>query len=175
MHCIVQGVEMVKQVSGFQGSYRIDNQGNVFSIPKNRFLNIHDNGNGYKTVNLWDSGKKRATKRYIHRLVAQAFLPEWDVSLQVDHINGDKGDNYIRNLRMLSPSQNNRAYCKRRGGSKYRGVHWSKGDSCWYAQIGGKSSKTIHIGSFRYEIQAALAWNEEAKSRGYEKEALNVI
>ncbi len=60
----------------------------------------------------------------VHRLVAEALHPDWDPKLQVDHINGDKTDNQLANLRMVTPAQNNMGYQKKRTNttSKYGGV-----------------------------------------------------
>lgn len=48
----------------------------------------------------------KGLNRYIHRLVAEAFLPDWSQSLQVNHIDGNKQNNTVDNLEMVTPSQN---------------------------------------------------------------------
>ena len=78
---------------------------------------------------------------------------------QVDHINADRLDNRKCNLRLCSAQQNNR----NRGMSKrgYKGVHFSKKNKNWVAQI-TINKKTTHIGSFKELKDALSAYNEAA-------------
>ena len=60
---------------------------------------------GYVWVNLAvKPGESRTFS--IHRLVAQTFLPDFDESLTVDHINGKREDNRVENLRMITREYN---------------------------------------------------------------------
>ena len=67
---------------------------------KRQLLLPHDNGNGYLAYLI--DGKHR----YIHRLVAQAFIPNPDNKEQVDHIDGNKSNNHLDNLRWTTRSEN---------------------------------------------------------------------
>jgi hypothetical protein len=80
--------------------------------------------------------------------------------LDTDHINGNPLDNRKKNLRRCSRQQNlwNRRYDT--GKSKFRGV-CHKGNR-WIAQI-TKDGKTIRVGSFLEEKDAAIAWNKAAE------------
>ena len=60
---------------------------------------------GYLWVNLVVVPKQPKTFS-IHRLVAETFLPDFDASLTVDHINGIRYDNRVENLRMISRQEN---------------------------------------------------------------------
>ena len=84
----------------------VSNYGNVkMSNFKDRKLG--DNGNGYKLVNISELGTKRCKKFYIHRLVAQHFLPKpLEHQTQVNHIDGDKSNNYLSNLAWACPKEN---------------------------------------------------------------------
>ena len=66
----------------------------------------HKRVDNYMTVML---GRK-TSPLYVHRLVATAFLENPDSLPQVDHINGDKTNNKVENLRWLTVSENNCAY-----------------------------------------------------------------
>lgn len=66
-----------------------------------------DNGNGYKLVNISELGTKRCKKFYIHRLVAQHFLPKpLEHQTQVNHIDGNKENNCVSNLEWICPKEN---------------------------------------------------------------------
>lgn len=102
-------VEHWRDVSGFGGLYQVSDMGNV------RSTNYHNTGrvqnlipskssNGYMSVMLFKSGKP---KRYsVHRLVATAFIGENAAGNEVNHKNGDKRDNRLRNLEWCTPKEN---------------------------------------------------------------------
>lgn len=84
--------------------YQISTLGRVKGF-RGRLLRVKDNGNGYKSVCLCIGGKHHY--RYVHRLVCEAFIgPAPHEDWHADHINGDRGDNRIDNLRWLSPQAN---------------------------------------------------------------------
>lgn len=64
----------------------------------------YDNGRGYLIVFLKIGDKK--TSKAIHRLLAEAFIPNPEGLSDVDHINGDKRDNSLSNLRWCSHGKN---------------------------------------------------------------------
>lgn len=69
--------------------------------------NQHDNGAGYMTINVYNRENKKSEKRYIHRLVAELFLPEPSREcIQVNHKDGDKSNNHVSNLEWVSPKDN---------------------------------------------------------------------
>ena len=61
---------------------------------------------GYDRVELWANGKGR--KYFVHRLVAQAFVPNTNELPQVNHIDGDKRNNHATNLEWTTQSENQR-------------------------------------------------------------------
>ena len=63
-----------------------------------------DNGNGYLLVTFYCNGKN--VNRYVHRLVATAFLPIVLERNHVNHINGDKTDNSAPNLEWCDQQEN---------------------------------------------------------------------
>ena len=114
-------------------------------------------------------------KWLMHRIIAIAFGLDISGGLQVDHINGNKSDNRLKNLRSATNRFNSIAFQKVRSGvsSKFRGVCWHKRKGKWHSQI-MVNGKQRHIGYYNKEIDAALAYDEAAKINGFSKESLNL-
>lgn len=85
--------------------YRISNYGRVYNKYTEKFLSPGINGGGYYFVYLSTSSGQKPMQ--IHRLVMLAFnyIPNHK-DYQVNHINGNKLDNYLYNLEWVTPSQN---------------------------------------------------------------------
>jgi len=125
-------------------------------------------GSGYFQITV--KGKKLQT----HQVIFEAFNGKIPKGMQVDHIDGDKQNNCIDNLRALTRLDNSRAKRKKNASasSKYRGVSWFKAGGRWRVtiQVCGKS---VHLGYFESEVEAAMAYDAGAIRYGYLDEALN--
>ncbi len=82
-------------------SYR-NNYGNIIKIP--HILKPQLNNHGYYTVHLHSKTKRKILT--IHRLVAITFIPNHNKKPQVNHINGIKTDNKVKNLEWVTCSEN---------------------------------------------------------------------
>ena len=96
-------------IRGYEGLYEVDDYGNVYSLIQNtsrrKGLLKGYSVNGYIKVNLYDlSGKCK--KKYIHRLVAEAFIPNPDNKPIVNHIDANRGNNVVNNLEWCTQSEN---------------------------------------------------------------------
>jgi hypothetical protein len=82
---------------------------------------------------------------------------------QVGHINRDKLDNAITNLRYATPYENslNKGKIQRPTSSQYKGVYLDKKTGKWRAMIQYNRTK-YYLGSFSEEKDAALAYNQKA-------------
>lgn len=87
-----------RHVSGYEGTYQVSSWGRVrrLSRPLFRQLKPYAHGAGYLQVSLCKDGVR--AKRLVHRMVAEAFLPNPESLPQVNHINGIKTDNSAANL-----------------------------------------------------------------------------
>lgn len=94
----------LKDIPGFEGRYKINIEGEVFSLKQKIYLKQIKNGAGYLSVALWKN-KKKQNKR-IHRLIAEAFIDNPLTKPQVNHIDGDKLNNSIKNLEWVTVSEN---------------------------------------------------------------------
>lgn len=107
--------EVWLDVPGYESLYRVSNLGRFMCSynHNHRGTNWHIvNGyvanNGYRTVSITKDGKQKCY--YLHRIVADVFVPNPNCNKEVDHINRDKLDNRASNLRWTDRSGNMRNY-----------------------------------------------------------------
>ena len=119
----VQQTEVWKQYLDTQ--YEVSNLGNVRNKNTKVVLSQEDTGNGYLCVGLqMDKGVYKKTR--VHRMVAMTFLEfqRTEERNEVDHINGNKADNSVDNLRWCTHKENmNNPVTRRkirRGVKRYR-------------------------------------------------------
>lgn len=97
--------EVWRPVKGAEGLYEVSSWGRVKSLRMGRMLSATDNGHGYKIVALGTkNGKKQ--NRYVHRLVADAFLGGIPEGKEINHIDRDRSNNSLENLEVISHRQN---------------------------------------------------------------------
>lgn len=89
--------EQWEQVIGFP-NYAVSDQGRWKNLKKDRIMPAYPGARGELRVVLY----RNSVGHYwaLHRLVASEFLPDWDPTLQVEHIDGDKTNCAAMNLRM---------------------------------------------------------------------------
>ena len=123
--------------------YYIFTDGSVYSNKRNRFLKGCNDGNGYLQIGL--SNKDGEGKFLTHRLVALTFIPNPENKPQVDHIDRDKTNNNISNLRWCDRyinSQNRGVSKNNKSGIK--NIYYCKRDDIW------KYKRTIRGNRFNF-------------------------
>ena len=103
------GEEVWKPIKGYEGLYEISNLGRVKSLNykgsgKGKILKNIEHSNGYLIVGLAKNGKRK--QFYVHKLVAEAFIPNPENKPEVDHINTIRDDNKVENLCWVTKKEN---------------------------------------------------------------------
>lgn len=87
-------------------NYSINENGEIRNDKTNKILSqTLNSGNGYMCIDLYCNNKR--TKYCVHRLLAEAFLPNPENKPCIDHIDGNRQNNALENLRWATYSENN--------------------------------------------------------------------
>ena len=110
-------MEEWKDIEGYEGLYQVSNEGRIRSLDRyvnnywgtkqfvrGRIMISTPNKNGYLNVTLCKNGKPK--RFYVHRLVAEAFIPNPDNKPCIDHISTDVKDNRPANLKWCTHKEN---------------------------------------------------------------------
>ena len=100
--------EVWKPVKDFEGLYEVSNLGRVKTLPRSRvkggILKPSTNKWGYLNCILWKNGKRKFFP--IHRLVADAFIPNPEGKSTINHIDCDRKNNRAENLEWCTQKEN---------------------------------------------------------------------
>lgn len=109
--------EIWRDVVGYEGLYQVSNLGRVksleryvknskngFSLKRERLLTLTKDNKGYFRAKLSKDGTSKPYR--VHRLVAVAFIPNKSNLLEVDHIDANRTNNSVSNLRWVNHRQN---------------------------------------------------------------------
>ncbi|XOQ12649.1 MAG: hypothetical protein ACFWTY_01360 [Shouchella clausii] len=165
-------MEEWRNIKGFAG-YQVSNQGRVRSVDiqyeyiqngkrvrrmrKGKVLSPCNNGKGYMSVQL---GRKK--RIYIHRLVAQAFIPNPLGLSVINHLNGIRHDNRVQNLEWTTQLENTHY--------KYVTGTMMQGTSCHYSKLTDNDIPII-----RTRIANGLTQREVAEEFGVTQTTISAI
>ena len=173
--------ELWKPISGLEDNYEVSNLGRVRRIKSGcgtqagRILHFLNHSNGYVIAPMSLNSKKY--RRYVHRLVAEAFIPNPDNKPEVNHIDGNKRNNCVDNLEWVTRSENN-THMFRSGlvdmdrfkESKRKSKSETTRQRMSNAQLGNQKSKgLIWVTNNDKSVRIKPEYLDEYLSRGYKK------
>jgi hypothetical protein len=167
--------EIWKVIPEFNGKYSVSNLGvvrrnehKVYSkkrgdfIQSSKLMATNDNGRGYKQLMI-QIGKKRFV-RYIHRVVAELFIPNPENLAEVNHIDYDRSNNNASNLEWVTKQENMNhssfSNSKKRNNYGYTGVKRNDSICEKYTSRIRYEGKEIHLGSYPSVKEAVEARNK---------------
>lgn len=97
---------MWKDIENYEGIYQVSDEGEVRKVKpgKEMIIKSRPDKDGYRIINLWKNGKTKCVK--VHRLVAQAFIPNPESHPQINHKNEIRDDNRVSNLEWCTAKYN---------------------------------------------------------------------
>ncbi len=93
-----------RDIPGYENLYQVSWWGQVQSVRRNRLLSLVLTRSGYLNVNLYRAGNVRHFQ--VHRLVASAFLGDIPPGYVVNHKDGNKSNNCVENLEIVTAGEN---------------------------------------------------------------------
>lgn len=115
-------------VKGYEGRYIVSSDGDVKSLDiyvnckngkrlsKGKTKPTRKNNSGYITVSLCKDNNTHT--HLVHRLVAEAFIPNFENKPQVNHIDGDRNNNHVNNLEWVTDNENKSHSSINKGGTQ---------------------------------------------------------
>lgn len=94
----------MKDIKGYEGLYAVTEEGQVWSYRSNKFLKSNPDKDGYLKIGLYK--EKNRKYFFLHRLVAEAYIPNPENKPQVNHKDENKQNNNINNLEWFTVKEN---------------------------------------------------------------------
>ena len=151
--------EVWKDITDFP-NYQVSNLGNVrnkkrLNILKPRIVKKDYGYISYEVYISKDGGKQFHKK--IHRLVAEAFIPNPDNRTEIDHKDRDPSNNHVDNLRWATRSENClNTKVRSDNTSGHKNIYWNKSRKCFQVKK-IKDNKEIYLGAFKTLEEAIKA------------------
>lgn len=143
-------IEIWKDIDGYEGKYQVSNLGRIKSL-KDRYGNTIEKilkpgkiKNGYLIVILCKNGTKKTSK--VHRLVANAFIPNTNNFRCVNHKDENKENNCVENLEWCTYQYNN----------TYRNLQQRRVANIDWKNIGRKNAEKLSKKVYQYSLDGEL-------------------
>ena len=150
--------EIFVDIEGYEGLYQVSNFGNVKSLgnentKKEKILKFGKDGGGYLIVNLYKNCTKKTSK--VHRLVANAFIPNTNKLPCINHKDENKENNCVENLEWCTYQYNN----------TYRNLQQRRVANTDYKAIGRKNAEKQSKQVYQYDLNGKLIkiWESTAE------------
>lgn len=174
--------EIWKDIENYEGLYQVSSLGRVRSMDrvvadsrtghrtlKGKIMSLPNNQRGYQIVRLSKDGKK--TTYFVHRLVAQTFIPNPEEKPQIDHIDTNPANNRIDNLRWATPKENHMNPLTRKNKSDSM-----KGENApWYGKLGKDNPKSKSIYQISKDGNLIRKWEGMREAERYTEATLQKI
>tara|TARA_R110000772_G_scaffold243003_1_gene355710 strand:- start:37 stop:528 length:492 start_codon:yes stop_codon:yes gene_type:complete len=151
-------------IAGYEGRYTIYPDGRVWSrFGKGKFLS-HRTSKGYTRVGLYKANVKK--NKLVHRLLAEAYIPNPEGKPFIDHIDRDRANNSLNNLRWVTHQENNQnAALYKTNKTGILGVYYRKAlRKKWSAYINIDGKRKAKCFATKDE---AIAWRKEMELAHY--------
>lgn len=119
------------EIKGYEGLYAVNPCGEIKSLSrivicsngqkkpvKEKIISPGDNGSGYKFVYLWKNNESK--RKYVHRIVAETFIPNPDNLAEINHKDGNKCNNTVTNLEWCNRLYNEKSKKKHISGKRIK-------------------------------------------------------
>ncbi len=144
-------------INGYEGLYKINKKGEVYSCRKNIILKGGIGTEGYLKFCFVNKNSENNMKP-LHRLLGIQFIPNPNNYEFIDHLDNNKLNNNLDNLRWIDKSGNSRNYKKKRKYDLPTGVY-TRGKK--FVVRMKLNKKTTHIGTFNTIEEASEAYEKK--------------
>ena len=152
--------ELFKRIDGYD-NYFVSNFGNVKNSKTNKNIKQSNHRQGYKKIGLTKNGKQKHF--YVHRLVGIAFLENPGKKEMIDHIDENKANNNLKNLRWATNQDNQfNLGISKNNTSGYKGISYNKKLNKYKARICINRISQF-LGYFETAEKASKAYEAKAK------------
>ena len=164
-------IEQWRLIDGYD-NYEISSHGRVRNNETSKILKIYAEKTGYFSLGLYKDKKKKQHR--IHCLVGSAFLEKKEGDIEVDHIDHNRANNMLSNLRWTSKSGNQRNRSNNKNNiSGNHGVSYDKRGywiAFWYNDVKTLKNKSFPVKKYGEEVakQMAISYRKQmAEANGY--------